>query len=393
MKEICKIEKCTGCSACMNICPKNAIKMECNQYGVLLPKIDESKCVDCGACDRVCPTKSKVESRNPVKAFAAWSTNENIRKGSSSGGIATVLYDKIVSEGGIAYGAYFDSEFNLKFNSVCSKDKLEKFRGSKYAQAEIGYCFREIKINLEKNRKVIYIGTPCQVAGLRNFLRKDYENLFLIDLICHGVPANKYLKEHIASLAKQKKELPDEVTFRGKYNYRFVLYSKGKIIYNKGKFCDKFFSGFMNGLLSRPSCYQCEYANEKRVSDITIGDFWGLGREEECEYLSDEGISLLLPNTKKGLELIKSIKKNIFIDERRIEEAIHGNAQLQHPSEKHEKYEQFRELYLHYGFEKAITICTKKEIKMEKIRNLFHQMKKPLIMCKKEIYMLLGRKN
>lgn len=362
MEQICDKNKCTGCCACMNSCPKDCISMEYDEYGILRPVIDNTKCVNCGACQKSCPVNNEMELRRPQKAYAGWNLDDDIHKTSASGGAAIAFYETMIEQGGVCFGTKFDKDLNLNIQMAESKAQARQFHGSKYVQAYAGYSFKETKKCLDSGKGVLYIGTPCQIAGLKSYLKKDYEKLITVDLICHGVPSLKYLKTHIDTIEKKIGQKADNITFRGEYSFELALYNTGKLIYRKYRFLDNYFTGFLNGLFYRPNCYNCPYACDKRVSDITIGDFWGLGREKPCAYTLQGGVSVILPNTEKGHAFVMNAKNKMFIDERPLSEAINGNAQLKHPSEKNDKYDEFKELYVKKGFEKAATKCTRKDI-------------------------------
>lgn len=391
MEQICDKNKCSGCCACVNTCPKNCISMEYDEYGVLLPVINQDECVNCGACQKVCPINSKPEQRMPQKAYAAWHLNDEVHKKSASGGAAAAFYETAIENGGVCYGTSFDKDLKLTIKAAHSMEEISGFKGSKYVQAFAGLSFREAKKNLEDGKQVVFIGTPCQIAGLQNYLRKDYENLVTVDLICHGVPSLSYLHTHIQHIEESIQKKADNVTFRGEYSFELALYQAGELIYKKYRFLDNYFTGFLNGLFYRPNCYACPYACEKRVADITIGDFWGLGKEAPCSYGLEGGVSVILPNTDKGHQFVMRAKDKLFLDERPLSEAINGNDQLRHPSEKHENYEKFRELYLKDGFELAATACTKEDMRQWKKENRKKQAMRVVNKCKRICKKIVGK--
>lgn len=354
---ICDITKCTGCMACYNACPKHCITMVYDENGTLNPQIQDNICSGCNICSTVCPVNKTIEFTKPMETYACWNLDEDKRKSSSSGGIASTFYEYFVENGGIVYGCFYDENLQLKFSKATTIEELQKFKTSKYSQAYIGEIYKEIFSLLIKNEKVLFIGTPCQVAGLKSYLRKDYDNLLTVDLICHGVPSQKFIDEYIKSLDLEVS--PNNLTFRGIYDFYFTLYKNSDILYSKKARDDAYYSSFLNGLFYRESCYDCKYAKSERISDITIGDFWGLGEKIPFESDTSNGVSVALINTEKGNTLFNNIKNKIFFEKRTIEEAIAGNDQLRHPSIKNENYEKFKELYKKYGFENAIKECFK----------------------------------
>lgn len=383
MEQICDKNKCTGCSACFNSCPKNCISMKANKFGVLLPEIDQAECINCGACERSCPVNHIVKKNMPRTAYAAWHLNPTVRKSSASGGAAMVFYQSVIEQGGICFGTCFDEELNLRIQSATTLNEINKFRGSKYVQAYVGKSYREVKEELDLGKLVLYIGTPCQIAGLKNYLKKEYEKLIAVDLICHGVPSLTYLHEHIAEIEKKLHKKVDNVTFRGEYSYELALFQDEQLIYRKHRYKDSYFTGFLNGLFCRPNCYDCPYACEERVSDITIGDFWGLGKEAPCSYGMGDGVSVILVNTDKGQDFLMQVRDKMFLEERPLTEAINGNDQLRHPGEKNDNYELFRELYLRDGFEQAAKKCTHDDMRKWWRENRKNNVKRALRKCKR----------
>lgn len=194
-------KKCCGCSACAQRCPKHCIKMIEDSEGFLYPKVDGDTCIDCGLCERVCPIQNPGEDRVPLAVYAAKNPNEVIRRQSSSGGIFTILAEQIIDEGGVVFGAAFNDKWEVEHSYVENKEQLVKFRGSKYVQSKIGESYKDAKSFLKEGRRVLFSGTPCQIAALKKYLRKNYENLFTVDFICHGVPSpgvfRTYLQEEI----------------------------------------------------------------------------------------------------------------------------------------------------------------------------------------------------
>lgn len=374
-KEICKEEKCTGCCACYNICPIQCITMEEDKLGYIKPKIDMNKCIQCNLCRKTCPINNESRARMSKDAYAVWNLNEGDRKDSASGGVATVLSRFIIKKNGVVFGSKVDDNLNIIHDCAKTDLDIDKFKGSKYVQSYIGNTYKKVKENLEKGKYVAFIGTPCQVNGLNFYLSKSYDKLLTVDLICHGVPPQKYLKEHVNNITKDKKKTITNLRFRGQNDYMLTLFSGNEIVYKQTRECDLYFRGFMNGLFFRESCYSCKYSNPKRVSDITIGDFWGLGEERKFDRRGISRISVVLPNTEKGESFFQDCKKNLFFEKRTVDEAVNGNYNLQKPSVKHYKYDEFKKAYIDYGFEKAANLCLSKEIRKDKVRNKMRSIK------------------
>ncbi len=391
MEQICDKNQCAGCCACANACPKNCITMKHNEYGVLMPVINQEACVNCGACERACPVNHAPEKKMPKKAYAAWNLEKDTRKKSASGGVAAAFYEMVIENGGVAFGTNFDKELNLSIKSAQTMEEARAFKGSKYVQAYVGLSYREAKKNLEANKQVLFIGTPCQIAGLRQYLKKDYDNLITVDLICHGVPSIEYLHSHVKHIEESIHKKVDNISFRGEYDYKLALYQSGKLVYRKDRFLDTYFTGFLKGILCRSSCYSCLYACPERISDITIGDFWGLGKEAPCSYGMGDGVSVILPNTEKGHQFVLRAQEKLFLDERPLSEAINGNAQLNHISPKHKNYDRFKELYCAVGFEKAATECTKEDIRRFKKEKCKRQRMRVVNKCKRICKKVIGK--
>ena len=296
---------CTGCFACSNACPKDAITLPENNEGFYSPIIDAEKCIDCGLCDKVCPRVEEKEYHTMQKAFYGWTKDQNVRKHSSSGGLFSLLAAEILKDNGIIYGASFnyDGEIRLECHST-EEVSMQELQRSKYVQSHIGDAFRRIKKNLNDGRKVLFCGTPCQVDGLKSFLRKEYENLATVDFICHGVPSMSLLNKHLDFLGiKDIKEINFRPKNRTWVDDIRITHDKG--IRNTPWVLDEYFYTFQKYTSIRKSCFECKHCNGKRAADITIADFWGIYKYKPEEFDS-KGISLVISNTTKGEELIIS---------------------------------------------------------------------------------------
>lgn len=350
---ICDSSHCTSCMACYNTCMKNCINIKTNKYGNLEPIINQDICISCNLCSLCCPVNNEVTKNNSIEAYACWSLNSDERKTSSSGGIASIFYNHFIkNKNGACYGCSYDDNLQLTYSRATTLEDIVKFKTSKYTFSYTGKIFREIEKDLKNNLHVVFVGTPCQVAGLKKYLKKDYGNLLTIDLICHGMPPQKYLDEYIELLNLDEK--PNKLTFRGSLDFYFSLYKDEKILYSKKSQEDLFFKAFLEGLFYNENCYSCQYANSKRVGDITIGDFWGLGKELPFNHETKNGVSVVLINNTNGKDYFEEIKAKIFYEQRPISEAIAGNDQLQHPSKKHINHEKFLKLYSEKGLKEAL---------------------------------------
>lgn len=350
---ICDSSNCTSCMACYNACIKNCITMKPNEYGTLEPIINKDICINCNLCSLCCPVNNKVDRNNSMEAYACWSLDNDDRKSSSSGGIASIFYTHFINgKNGICYGCSYDNDLQLIYSRASTLEEIKKFKTSKYSFSHTGKIFKEIEKDLKNNLHTIFIGTPCQVAGLKKYLRKDYDNLLTIDLICHGMPPQKYLDEYVELLNLEEK--PNRLTFRGILDFHFSLYNDDKLLYSKQAQEDLFFKAFLDGLFYNENCYSCQYANSERVGDITVGDFWGLGKEKPFNHETKNGVSVVLINNNKGKEYFEEIKDKIFYEQRTVSEAVAGNDQLQHPSAKHINHDAFLKLYSEKDLKEAL---------------------------------------
>ena len=274
--------KCSGCDACGQICPKAAISMMPNDEGFLYPEVDSSLCVECRLCEKICPVLNVRSSTDfsERKAYAAICSDEKIRLESSSGGMFTVLAEKVIADGGVVFGAEFDSDFSVRHGWTDSVFGLERFRGSKYLQSRTESSFSECRKFLDDGRKVLYTGTPCQIAGLKAFLKKDYENLFTVDVICHGVPSPALWQKYIKFREKKSASRIVKTAFRRKndgwklYSLSFTFANGSEYSVNQSK--GMWMLSFNKNVMMRNSCYDCVFKGSEILSDITIGDFWGI---------------------------------------------------------------------------------------------------------------------
>ena len=379
---ICEKDKCTGCFACYNVCPKSAIQMNEDEFGFIYPEIDKSKCINCNLCKKICPVINKLELQEPLKCLAARAKDEDVLKNSSSGGIATVISKNVIENKGIIYGSVFSDNCTINHTRIDKIEDLKKTQGSKYVHSYINNCYSLIKKDLENKHLVLFIGTPCQVAGLKNYLRKDYELLYTIDLICHGVPSQKFLKDEVNRI-NHSLDI-DRVDFRDKkYKERnFSIKKDNNVIFNENWKKSPYFFTFMNSYTLRDNCYSCSYSSIKRCSDMTIGDFWGIPEESKFYSSKEKGVSVLIPTTPKGLHLIELIEDNIEYEERNIEETIVENSHLRNPSEKSRKVDKFKKEYLkrnnfYKSYKKVFfTNYLKQELKKNKLVSNILKIKK-----------------
>lgn len=342
MRTICERHSCTGCGLCVSQCPVSCITMKHGKMGHLFPCIDNKKCIDCGLCTKKCPVLNPVELNAPQHAFAAWAKDESDYRSSTSGGASSVLSQYIINQRGVVYGCAVSPGAIIEHIRIDKKEDLHKIKGSKYVQSSIVRVLPQVKKDIKDNRKVLFLGTPCQIAAIRRLFTDLPDNLILVDLICHGTPSQKsfhnYLKRHV-----HLNEI-DDIKFRSEEGYKIEAFKSNHIIYTSPelwscRYKDYYYNAFIDGFSFRDSCYQCRYASSNRCSDITIGDFWGLGKELSCDDIPEHkyGVSLVLPVTDKGQTIFNEIFDEMNVFERPIIEAVNGNGQLKRPEEKSKK--------------------------------------------------------
>lgn len=305
--------QCCGCSACAQRCPKQCISIQSDGEGFLYPRVDTTVCIDCGLCEKVCPVINQNDEREPLAVYAAKNTDENVRMHSSSGGLFSLLAERTIEQGGVVFGARWDADWNVRHDCVERKEDISKFRSSKYLQSIIGDCYVKTENFLNQGRKVMFTGTPCQIAGLKHFLRKDYENLLAVEVICHSVPSpgvwQQYLSEKLQNMGLRKSDI-QQISFRDKSTgwktYSFVIKGKNGNEYRELSSKNTFMRGFLADLYTRPSCHVCPAKQLKSGSDITLGDFWGIGSLMP-ELDDDKGVSAVIANTERGKKALHDL--------------------------------------------------------------------------------------
>ena len=358
MIEIKNKEQCNGCHACYNICPTKAISMQEDKNGFLYPKVNMQKCINCNLCIKVCPILNREEiKRNENKAYACINNNEDERLKSSSGGIFILLAKEIIKRNGVVFGACFDENYQV-YHTYSESDKdLQKFMTSKYVQSKIGNAYQQVKKFLIANRYVLFTGTPCQIAGLKSFLCKDYDKLYTQDIICHGVPSPKVWARYLDYRNKLDGASPVQINFRQKDNgwslFALVL-SYNTSAYKQNHQGDLFMQAFLKNACLRESCYNCFFRKKNRYSDITLADYWGI--QKIYPELNDEkGVSLVIVNSEKGMELLNSIKPLTRCVETDFEKSIQYNpAYLKSPNFNKKKRKKFFKELDNMDFDKLV---------------------------------------
>lgn len=368
------IEKndCTGCFACMEVCPKECIKMDTDEEKFNYPKVDLNKCVNCGLCLKSCPVHSPIQLVENIKAYAAIGKNSKMIESSSSGGAFIVCAQYVINElNGYVCGAILDENLILKHKVVNSMSDVRKMQGSKYIQSELGNCFQTISSLLKEGNYVLFSGTPCQVAGLRQTVKSHSDHLYTLDLICHGVPSALAFKDYLYKMYGEKKYY--NLTFRQKNKYLLQSYAlcynventRNSILGNKFKrieaFEDPFYHSFCTGINYRESCYHCKYASSKRCGDITIGD---CANSNSYQSLLGRTLSSIIINTNQGISLWNEVKSQFIYVPADYEEEVRLNKQLHEPVKRPARRNEFyKDLKIMENKDFKNNYCPKRNVK------------------------------
>lgn len=356
--EVYKKEECYGCSACIHVCPVQAVDMQLDNNGFFYPEIDENKCVHCGACKGVCPLQNQKVTENNVllEAHAVKNRDESVRNNSSSGGAFYALARCVLQKGGIVYGAVFDDEFRIVHVRGTNTEDIRRMQRAKYVQSDLKNIFELVKRDLLNDKDVLFTGCPCQVDGLKHYLRGcKQEKLISCDLICHGVNSPRVWMDYL-SFIKKKDEILN-INFRNKskgWRRSYMHIHMNHKDYIEDANYDSFFQVFFSGVGLRPSCFLCKYANLNRVGDITLGDFWGI-EHVDPEMDDNKGVSLVLLNSYKGKELFSKVISD-------FEEKSIGIEKCMQPSLKssREKPEQYENFWMDYNSRADFSFIRKK---------------------------------
>ncbi|WP_289128219.1 Coenzyme F420 hydrogenase/dehydrogenase, beta subunit C-terminal domain [uncultured Clostridium sp.] len=376
MIEINKKEECHGCHGCFNVCPKKCISMEIDNEGFWYPKVDKSLCIECNLCEKVCPIINipKRENKETV-ALACKNKDEAVRTESSSGGVFTLLCEIVIKNGGVVFGAQYDEEFNVRHGYSETIEGCSKFRGSKYVQSIIGETYKQAKSFLDSGKQVLFSGTPCQIAGLEKYLMKKYDNLIMIDIVCHGVPSPLVYRKYLTNMKSLNKGDIKNIQFREKSNgwkdYNF------KVEFTEGEFIQKrihnvYMEGFLTDLYLRPSCYECKFKKPVTSADITLGDYWGVENIHK-EFDDDKGVSLILIHTEKGNNIMNGISNSMEVIDTNYEYSIKSNPSIVTPVNYNSKREKFFNNIEKDSIEKNIYRYTRIKITdrlMRKVKNI-----------------------
>ena len=360
--------------------------MKADMEGFVYPQVDLSRCIDCKLCEKVCPVLHPISSTKAPLAYAGINNDTNIRLQSSSGGIFTLIAEQILQKNGVVFGACFDEQWNVVHRYTETKEGLSRFRGSKYVQSHIGDSFLQAKRFLDEGREVLFSGTPCQIAGLKNFLRKPYQNLLAVDVACYGVPSpkvwQKYLHESVCKVYHIKQgssfSLADKITnisFRSKEKGWKTYHVKIKYQNNKKDTIPAtkniYIQAFLFNLSLRPSCYACPCKLHHTQSDITLADFWGVDRLYP-EIDDDKGCGLILVHNDHTLSLLKSL--DCQLHEQKLEEIIAFNPSIIHSVKEPINRKFFYTIFNKINFYLSYQASVSTNIAIRIIRNLYRKL-------------------
>lgn len=378
---------CTACSSCLQRCPKHCITMQADNEGFLYPIVDEETCIDCGLCVKVCHEQHPYEATKPQQVYAAINKDEPTRLASSSGGIFYLLAEKTISEGGVVFGAKYDDNWQVYITYAETLEDVKPFMGSKYVQARTEDSYKDAERFLKEGRRVLYSGTPCQIAGLRHYLRKEYDNLTTVDFVCHGVPSPKVWGIYLKEVVDAVKHIND-IQFRNKrngwkrFNFRLSYNEHDKSVSLTSFHGENhFMRAFLSDMILRPSCYNCQAKSGRSHSDITIADYWGVA-DEHPSMDDDKGTGLVMVNTEKGKSALDWTK--VSYKESTYEQALRHNPAIVHSAKPHPKRAEF--------FAKLDSVdCITDFITLILRPSLKQRIRRQLRRCKRLIKKLLGR--
>ena len=368
---------CTGCKMCKDICSKDAISYETDNEGFWYPNVDYSKCIKCGKCVKVCPSLSEHENPKAREAtvYAAWALDDSIRMKSTSGGIFYILAEKMKKQGGIIAACKYTDDFKFAYHTIGDRvEDLEAFKGSKYFQSDTEGIYKMIHEKLKSGKKVLFCGTPCQVAGLNRFIGTDNLNLVTVDFICRGINSPMVFKKYVVECEKHYGSPVKKVHLKNKNKGwkklgTYMEFQNGKKYY-RDRITDPWVNGYVRGnLFMRPCCSECKYKERIRVADISIGDFWGLQGTPEDLF---KGISVILVNTDKGAAYLQGVDDKLYLEKRTYEEALKGNKCLLTSAKMGEHRTEFFKRVENTEFEKLIWNLlgeTKRSIFIKKLKD------------------------
>jgi coenzyme F420-reducing hydrogenase beta subunit len=402
--------KCCGCSTCFNICPKEAIRMEYDSEGFLYPKIDDAKCIKCGLCLKVCPITNNKKENKVLDVYGAKNKNIDEQLKSSSGGMFSIFANYMLDNNGIVFGASFDSNWKVVHKYIDKKEDLDDLRRSKYVQSDINVTYKQAKQFLENKRLVLFTGTPCQIAGLKNYLQKDYDNLIAIEIFCHSVPSpliwkmwlnNNFNINDINKIDFRNKEIAWDKSLFKIYFKDNTFYPKIPIMLN---FVKKFIplriynflrmnlkpknyrDAFLSSLISRPSCHSCKFKTIEKSSDISIGDLWRRNKLAPNMIYDKNGLSIITINSNKGLKYFNLLKDKLVIEKIDFDKLLFANPYFLTSVKPNKKREEFFKRYHSENLNELIPeLLNEKPLVIKVFRKIFKKFlnsKSPLNLVK-----------
>lgn len=354
-------KNCCGCEACANVCPKQAIIMNPDKFGFIYPVINNDLCIDCGLCQKVCAFQNvPVTSDEPLEAYAATNKNKEVIINSASGGFFGSLASIVLERNGVVIGCAWNSKMKPEHIYIDNSLDLKKLQGSKYVQSSMNSIYIEVKSQLISKKYVFFTGTPCQVAALKSFLGKDYDNLITADLICHGIPSQAFFNDYITYLEGKLNGKIIDFNFRDKSNGWSLLakatYQKGSKTYFKKipNSSSYYYTYFLNGDIYRDCCYECKYAGGTRQGDFTMGDYWGV-EKNFASIDTKYGVSALLVNSEKGKSYINRLEKYVNLTPSTFKQIKSNNGQLCNPTPMSKKRNEILNLWIDEGAEALVS--------------------------------------
>ncbi len=343
--------QCCGCGACELVCPRKCISMELDEEGFFYPNLDASKCIQCGLCRKHCPIIIDTRNKEVLSAYGLTHKDKRVTDDSASGGAFTAIAEYILNRNGIVFGCSFNDKIEAVTISIEKSEELHKLRGSKYVQCNTNKQYQYIKETLNNGRQVLYCSTPCQIAGLKSYLGRSYDNLILLDLFCHGTPSPGLFRKYINWLGEKYHGKITEYSFRDKqYGWGTKGHFKTEQEYQLIE-SDPYYYSFLRGRIYRPVCYQCKYATSMRPGDISIGDYWGV-EEFHPSIPTENGVSAILINTEKGKEIFDNIKEKVYCFSTSLENISSRNEQLIRPSSQYKYRDRIYSHLSKWTFEK-----------------------------------------
>lgn len=390
MIDIVDYKNCVLCKACSNICPTNAIEFKKEKNSFEYPEIDQKKCINCNLCEKSCPVLKKQKSNSLKECYAVKHTDEKIRIHSTSGGAFSILAEEIINNGGYVCGCTLDDNFNSIHIIINKLEDIQLLKGSKYIQSDIGLIYREIKKLLNKSIKVLFVGSPCQISGLKTFLGKEYEELLCVDFICHGILSQSYFNQYREFLQNKYNSKVDKISFRNKKHgwhcSSFTAEFKNGDVYDNPITVDPYMKTLLNNFFVKDSCQNCQFRNFTSGSDITLGDFWGIEVIDK-NFDDNKGVSAVIINSLKGKKYFDNVileKKNV-----RYESILTYNMSLEFSSKANLYRDEFINLYEKYGFEYVYNKFLKEDKKEKALRvkqELINSLYKIFFKKKRNIY-------